>query len=355
MKCKGELGLQFTIHIANQYKVPQIVELAEFSSEENFSQIWVNDNLGYRNIFVVLTAIAAQVPIKIGTAITVPYYRNPIDFVDILTSLTELTDGREVSVGIGRGSIAQTGNEILTPYPYTMLSETVTCANQLLTGKKISFGDYPLLKQYFNLQENGKMQLRFSPQAPIKFYMGGYGNYAMKVARECMDGVLFGGMYLPLLRAGKLDAIYARLNSENLSLTNPGSSLLAELNVSIDSDSKAAMEFPKPYVAHALMTLKKTGFSPLDFESIGVNHLNVNKIHEAFANGATIQEAAKLVTNEMVNATFIAGDANDCIEGLAQLFETQDVQNLKQVILAKLGPDYSQSIKTLSNDVLPSL
>ena len=145
MTFNGELGLQFTIHIANQYKVPQIIELAELSAGENFSQIWVNDNLGYRNLYVVLAAIATKVPIKIGTAVTVPFYRNPIDFADILASLTELTDGREVSVGIGRGSIAQTGKEVSTPSPYSMLSETVTCVNQLLNGTKINFSDYPLL------------------------------------------------------------------------------------------------------------------------------------------------------------------------------------------------------------------
>ena len=355
MTFNGELGLQFTTHIANQYKIPQIIELAELSAGENFSQIWVNDNLGYRNLYVVLTAIATKVPIKIGTAVTVPFYRNPIDFADILASLTELTDGREVSVGIGRGSIAQTGKEVSTPSPYSMLSETVTCVNQLLNGTKINFSDYPLLTSYFNLQEKGKTQMRFSPQAPIKFYLGGYGDMAMEVARKYMNGVLLGGMYLPLLRAGKINELYAKLNPKEPSDRNVDPLLLAEINVSVDPDHKAAMEFPKPYVAHALMTLKKTGFSDSDFQSVGVKPENVIKIYDTFNEGATIQEAAKLVTEEMVNATFIAGDADACIEGLAQCFNSFETQQLKQVVLAKLGPDYSQSIKTLSQDVLPSL
>ena len=103
------------------------------------------------------------------------------------------------------------------------------------------------------------------------------------------------------------------------------------------------------------MTLKKTGFSDSDFQSVGVKPENVTKIYDAFNGGATIQEAAKLVTEEMVNATFIAGDADACIEGLAQCFDSPETQQLKQVVLAKRGPDYSQSIKTLSQDVLPSL
>ncbi len=71
----GELGLQFTTHIANHYTVPQWIELAELAHKNNFDQVWVNDNLGYRNVFVILTAIASRVPIKLGTAILVPYFR----------------------------------------------------------------------------------------------------------------------------------------------------------------------------------------------------------------------------------------------------------------------------------------
>jgi hypothetical protein len=51
----GELGLQFTTHIVNQYTVPQWNELAELARRNNFDQVWVIDNLGYRNVFVILT------------------------------------------------------------------------------------------------------------------------------------------------------------------------------------------------------------------------------------------------------------------------------------------------------------
>jgi len=53
-----ELGLQFTTHIANHYTMAQWIELAELARRNNFDQVWVIDNLGYRNVFVILTAIA---------------------------------------------------------------------------------------------------------------------------------------------------------------------------------------------------------------------------------------------------------------------------------------------------------
>ena len=55
---RGEVGLQFTTHLAKHYSVPQWVELAAHAQRNKFSQLWINDNLGHRNIFVLLTAIA---------------------------------------------------------------------------------------------------------------------------------------------------------------------------------------------------------------------------------------------------------------------------------------------------------
>ena len=72
----GELGLQFVTHLANHYTVPDLVRLAQLAADRGFKQIWVNDNIRYRSQTVVLTAIASQVPIHLGTAIMVPYFHN---------------------------------------------------------------------------------------------------------------------------------------------------------------------------------------------------------------------------------------------------------------------------------------
>ena len=50
---RGEVGLQFTTHLAKRYSIPQWVELVAHAQRNNFSQLWINDNLGHRNIFVL--------------------------------------------------------------------------------------------------------------------------------------------------------------------------------------------------------------------------------------------------------------------------------------------------------------
>src|SRR5215831_7077386 len=70
----GELGLQFVTHLANHYTVPDLVRLAQVAADKGFKQIWVNDNIRYRSQIVVLTAIAARVPIRLGTASWCPIF-----------------------------------------------------------------------------------------------------------------------------------------------------------------------------------------------------------------------------------------------------------------------------------------
>src|SRR5215510_10111101 len=86
----GELGLQFVTHLANHYTVPDLVRLAQVAADKGFKQIWVNDNIRYRSQIVVLTAIAARVPIRLGTAIMVPYFHNPLYFFFNYTASTEI-------------------------------------------------------------------------------------------------------------------------------------------------------------------------------------------------------------------------------------------------------------------------
>ena len=78
----GELGLQFVTHLANHHTVSDLVRLARLAADRGFKQIWVNDNVRYRGQMVVLTAIATHTPIRIGTAIMVPYFHNPLDLAD---------------------------------------------------------------------------------------------------------------------------------------------------------------------------------------------------------------------------------------------------------------------------------
>lgn len=349
----GDVGLQFTTHIANHYTVPQWIELAELAHKNNFDQVWVNDNLGYRNVFVILTAIGSRVPITLGTAILVPCFRNPVDTADAFAALSELVDGREISVGIARGDYAQAGNQISLVKPISFVKETVHCMKRLFEGETVCYRDYPFLSVFYQLKKDSSMHLRFSPKAPIRFYSGGNGPKIMRVAGQLMDGVLIGGFFIPLVRLRQL------LEAAELGRTEAnrqtGLRKVCEINISVSHDYEQARIFPKRYIAHMLLVLDVLGFSDAEFRALDIEPEAVKNIKAAFTAGGTIEDVAPIITDAMVDAGFIAGRPRDCIEKLEEMCSYAQDYGFDQICLAKLGPDYQQAIIILAEEILPSI
>lgn len=353
---QGEIGLQFTTHIANHYTVPEWVQMAKLAHQHCFDQVWVNDNLGHRNVFVILSAIASQVPIKLGTAILVPYFRNPVDTADAFASLSELVDGREISVGIARGDYAQAGHQIQMVKPVSMVRETVQFLKRLFQGDTVEYRDYPVLSSFYKLNDTAKMRLGFVPQSPIRFYCGGMGPKIMEVAGRVMDGILLGGFFIPLARSGKLQGFIEIAERANREKHTQGKlKKVCEINISVSRDYERAREFPKRYIAHMLLVLDALGFTDEEFAHLGVDPRGVSKIKEAFEDGKTIVEVASLVSDSMVDAGFIAGSPRECEEKLKEMCRYAAEYGFDQVCFAKLGPDYEESIKILAQDLIPSV
>ena len=352
-KFTGDIGLQFTIHIANQYKVPEIVRLAGIAHDQGFDQVWVNDNLGYRQIFVVLAAMAAKVPIRLGSAILVPYFRNPVDLADSIATITELTDGRELSIGIARGAHVIAGNQVTAEKPLTTIRETVSSVKALLAGETVSFRDYPHVGSYFHLNPDWEFQLDFEPQAPVRFYSGGNGPKGLQIAARIMDGILIGGYYNPLVRTGRLAAMLEspRTLAADVQPDIPQYDT-CELNVSISRNRDSAFQFAKPYVSHMLISLKQMGFTDDEFRTIFVEPGLVTAVDEAFENGATVAQAAQLIPDEAVKSCFVVGEPEECKDQILDLMEHAENLNFGQVCLAKLGPNYEEAITLLRQVVL---
>jgi alkanesulfonate monooxygenase SsuD/methylene tetrahydromethanopterin reductase-like flavin-dependent oxidoreductase (luciferase family) len=352
----GEVALQFTTHLANHYTVPRWIEIADLARRHNFSQLWMNDNLGHRNVFVNLAAIASQVPVKLGTAIMVPYFRNPVDAADALAAISELTGGREISVGIARGDYAQAGHQIDMVKPIAMVKETVECLQRLFAGDAVCYGDYPALASYFHLKPGATMRLGFAPQAPIRFYTGGNGPRIMEIAGRIMDGVLIGGFYIPLVRSGKLRALLdkAEQGRQQAGRQTPLRKV-CEINVSVSRDGEKARIFPRRYIAHMLLVLDALGFSDEDFSSLGIEPQAVAKVKQAFDDGQTIETVAPLISDGMLDAGFIAGTPAQCRPALEEMCARAQEYGFDQICLAKLGPDYSESIQILAKELLPGI
>jgi len=352
----GELGLQFVTHLANHYTVPDLVRLAQLAADNGFKQIWVNDNIRYRGQMVVLTAIASHVPIRLGTAIMVPYFHNPLDVADSLAALSELCEGQEISIGIARGDLGQLPQHVQVLKPVAMVSETVRFLRRALAREEIAYADYPCLQEFYRLNPNGKFRLAFKSKATFKFYGGGNGPQALRMCGRVMDGLISSGTYIPILKAGRLPGMLATVDKAAREL-DPTKHLrkVCELNVSISRDREKAIEFPKRQVSHSILQWEALGFTAEEYAKLGVQREQVLKLKEAYTSGATVEEASKLVTEDMVKSYYAAGRPEEVRDQIIELVAAAGRLGYDHVAFAKLGPDYEEAIKLLANDVVPVL
>src|SRR5579859_4514045 len=98
-----EAGLQLHLPSYRDLSLQQLREMANIAHGGGIQQLWVTDNLQSRNAFVVLSMLAA-LPVKLGTAVLVQYFRSPVDVADALATVSELMQGSELCVGLSRGN-----------------------------------------------------------------------------------------------------------------------------------------------------------------------------------------------------------------------------------------------------------
>lgn len=353
---QGEVGLQFVTHLANHYTIPDLVRFAALARERGFQHIWVNDNLRYRSQLVVLTAIAARVAIRLGTAVLVPYFHNPMDMADSLAALSELCQGREIGVGIARGDLGQTPQHVEIFKPIAMVRETAEFLRRTLAGEEVAYADYRVLRDYYHLNPRGRFRLAFKPRSSFRFYGGGNGADSLRMCGRTMDGLITSGTFIPMLRSGRLQKMLAQADAAAHEF-QPGKRLrkMCELNVSISHDRARALEFPKRQVAHSILQWEALGFSPEEYAALNVDPDQVRALGARFGAGATIEEAASLVNENMVRAYYAAGTPDETGQQILDLARAAADLGYDEIAFAKLGPDYEEAIHLLAAEVLPAL
>ena len=350
-----EISTKFDTHLT-KYSVRDFVALAQRAYDQGFQTLWLNDNVRYRNIFVVLPAVAAQVPITLGTSVLVQYFHQPISLADSLGALSELSQARVLKVGIGIGDIAQTPPYVEMIKPIAMLREVTVFLKCVLSGGTAYFREFPTLTNYYHLNPQGKHHLAFSPPGPFLFYGGSLGPQSLATAGQWMDGVIFPAQFLALHRIGRFRGMLqqavkaAKRSSETKQLR-----FVVSVNVSIARDSIQARRHVLPQVAHSIVSLTKLNLSHQEFEILGIDPDRLQLLKQHFTEGGTIEEAAGLVDERMVDAYSLAGTPDEVLPSLTQLAKELMQYGIDELVLMRLGPDYAEALDLLGEQVLPHL
>lgn len=350
-----EIGIQFHLPTYAHVPLPHMVELAQDAEASGVSQLWVTDNLRSRQSYVTLAAMACNVVIKLGTAVTVQYFRNPVDLADSVATLSELMDGRELSIGLGRGN-PRTPRWIRTPRPVSVLRETAQSLRRLLDGEGVCFADYPALLSYYHFNPDATFRMDFSPATPVRLYCGSNGPLGMAVGGETMDGLIFGGHYLAALRTGRVPELLGFFDDAVPAGQDPvAAPRVAEIKISVSNDADRARNWVRESSGSRVLNMYRQGYTHEDIERMGVSLADAQRLDQAEKNGATGDDFDALVTDSMVDAIFIAGTPGECAERMVEVQQIAQSQGFHQLLFSELGPDVDEAMTLLCNQVFPAL
>ncbi|HEV2139305.1 MAG TPA: LLM class flavin-dependent oxidoreductase [Nitrososphaerales archaeon] len=352
----GELGIHLNLH---KWGVPlaagEIVSVARTIEDKlgpfGVGTAWVNDNLGYRSTFVTLAALATQTRLRLGTAISVAYARNPVELAASAATLSELTSEREFILGVGPGSRVLVEDKLGMPSPAKFLGETFKILRKLLDGQAVDLRGMPTVATYFGMKEAWGAKLKFKPAGTTKLYGAvhqGRETLVRKVVSSLCDGAILGRVRSTLtyeelkVDAEEMDSI-RRVVGGGAPLKKT-----IQMTTSIGDDGSAARRLLKGNISHFL----DRPDAPAKF---GFTAEQMSKIRAHIEQHGE-EGLGDLIPDSMVDRFYIAGTPGECVEKIAEFLALADRTGFEHVIISgPLGPDVGRSIDIWAKDILPSV
>ena len=349
----GEIGIHYPLHVLNRYSLPDLIELAAHAAQSlgpfGFTRVWTNDNLEYRSVLASSAAILARLPVKLGTAVAVPYFRNPIDFAMAFATISELSNGREISLGLGPGSRSILTRHVVRAKPLTIMAELAIALRTLFAGQTLHREHIPVLAEYFHLNAP-HYALRFKAAAPIHLY---YGPSLLKPAvldlvAQHFDGVILQTLYGTDEMRESLERL-ERVRTQSGAAEPFLKTML--INASIGRDGETARENAKRFVSHIV-----SGWPDEVLEAKGIDPKAIQAVRQAYAENRGVDAAAALTPDQAVDRLIIAGTAAQCRDRLAELFKLAAQHSFNEIVIGvPLGPEIADVIDVWASEILPSL
>lgn len=279
---------------------------ARTAEEAGFDSLWVTERYFHEETFSLLGFLAAATRrMRLGLGVANPYTRNPALLGMCAATLDRVSGGRFL-LGLGRSDKSVIEGRMGMPYerPLRTLEETVARLRRLLAGERVTGGG---LKG---------VRLAVEPAQPrLPIYLAAIGPRALRLAGAVADGVLLNA-YVPVdyVRYAVREVAAAAREAGR----DPGAiDMACMLVVRLTDDPSRMMPALKermvrllaePFVGEVL--LERGGFDPGILPSL-----------RAAAEGGDEKAAAHLVTDDMVEAFYLLGDAAACRGRLAEYRE----------------------------------
>ncbi|HEY1232250.1 MAG TPA: LLM class flavin-dependent oxidoreductase [Candidatus Binatia bacterium] len=319
-------------------------------SQYPFERIWVPDHLTHENPFVTLAAIIAETRAHVGTSVTNPVCRTPVDLASSFSALAHLADDRSVTAGIGAGSSAS--DMIHKQHRVGMLREMILFLREMFAGRRIKWAEFPRLADFFRLDPAAEAFLRVPPQRPPEIFVAAAGPQTSKIAGDLGDGIILSNLSFPtaLIRQDALTEAFANLQPHAAHFTR-----LLHLHISVSRDGNAARRFCRRMAVNGLIGGHLLNQRLLELPVPAATRAAIKDGHRE---GKTIEELEPLISERLIEESgiVIAGTPAECLAQLDEVLRLARPYGFEIVDMASpLGPDWNEAIDIICQEILPEL
>jgi 5,10-methylenetetrahydromethanopterin reductase len=349
--------MRFGIQLYPPCIAPQMADFAARAmAQYGFAKVWVPDHLSYENVFVVLAAIIARTHAHVGTSVVHPFSRTPVDLASSFASLAHLAEDRTVTVGIGAGS--PSSNMIRKRNRVGMTREMISFLREMFAGRRVKFDGFPLLADFFRLDENAEAFLRLPPSTPPEIYVAAAGPKMLELAWDVGDGLIVSNLSFPtaLVRQGALDLAMAKLAAARRARDDVRRfTKVLHLHVSVSRDGAAAKRCAKRMGASALIQAHLLKQRML---KLPIPKSTADAVLAAHAQRKNIDDMIDLISDDLLAevGTVIAGTPAECVAGIEDMLRAAKAHAFEIIDIASpLGPDWNEAIDLICREIIPEL
>jgi F420-dependent oxidoreductase-like protein len=311
----GDVGLM-GMHVPGM-SWRQMREAAGLAEQLGYSCISMGESWGEDALTSLAQLAAVTSRIRIGTSIVPVFARSPANLAMAALNLDRMSEGR-FFLGLGtsgRAVIEDLHGERFAK-PLTRMREYIDILRKAARGERLDHDG-----EFFHTR---RFQLRFPPyRAGLPIYIAALSPASLRLTGELADG------WLPIFLApARMAAAVAELKAgaEAAGRTLRDLAISPQVSIYVTDDVAAARDRERPHLAFYIGGMGV--FYHQYMHRIGFG-AEADRVREAFQ-ARERERAARLVTDEMVDAVTILGPPRQCREQMQRFFDA-GVQEIRLV------------------------
>jgi alkanesulfonate monooxygenase SsuD/methylene tetrahydromethanopterin reductase-like flavin-dependent oxidoreductase (luciferase family) len=317
--------------------------------------VFLQDQMLARNVYTMLGALAVQ-GCGVGTNVTWPFGRNPIEMASSAATLSELVPtGRHVTIGIGSGGALAAALVDLSGRA-AVVEEAILLMTALWSGDTVELDRFPHLGRRLGYVPGAQATLTYPVPNRPRLLVAGVGPRITRVAAQHADGVI-AASNLPMysgasMRSGLYDELVDNAALRARAASDPAFRMHFGMNVSVAKDRGTARMHAR---RQAALIVGNPGMWAA-MERLDFDMASVHAVKNAIDAGQGVVGAADCVSESLADALIVSGTVDDVVDPLAELRGLAIAHGYTDFFLGgPLGPDHVEAAELLSTGVIPAV